>query len=101
MLSRLQNKRKATGMSQNDLSRKLEVSVMHISNMENGRCGASLRMALDVSKQIGYNIDPTGKVQTIFSDLMHLPVDHVIKILRHFPEVEFDTENLFVEVERS
>lgn len=94
MRKNLVNRRKQQGYTQEALADQVGCAKMHISNIENGKSGASFKMAIDLCNAINYQIDPTGKLQTAFDGVMMLPVTQVIQMAKSF-NVPFDTENLF------
>ncbi len=93
MLKRLQERRKQL-MTQAELAARLGVQVVTISRIETAWCGVSFDLAIRISNEIGYDIDPTGVVSEAFKDIMDSSLSAVIHAAKTF-NVAFDPDNLF------
>lgn len=94
MRKALIQRRKQLGYTQRDLAQMVGCTFVNISQVENGKSGASLDMAIKLSRALGYAIDPTGRISTAFDFVGALNVKQARQMADAFG-VPFDTENLF------
>lgn len=98
MRTKLVLARKNKGLTQDQVAEQIGVTKSFVSYIENGRMNPSLKVAFDIAKLYGIEIDPTGKIFKAFSfgRLSILPIKdlyHVSSVLG----VEFDSNEIFKE----
>lgn len=90
----LSKRRKQQGYTQRDLAQIVGCTFVMISQIENGKSGVSLSLALKIAQALNYRLDPTGQIQTAFDHVMNLTVKQAAQMAKSF-NVEFDSEKLF------
>ncbi len=79
--------------TQQDVADQVGCTLHAINRIENGH-SVSVRMALQISAAIGYQIDPSGRIQAGFERMGNVSIVSVKHAAQVF-EIEFDPENLF------
>jgi len=103
---KIRNKRKKIRLSQAELAERVDLSVQHISNIENARTKVGLEKLVDISNALGVGVDELLCESVINSRVVY--DNEIFAILEKFSDVEIRMvpdllryyENLISKVEK-
>lgn len=92
--SRIKHARKCKGISQVELADKLDISVSHMSNIENGKINVGLDIFMDITESLGIsadwllgiNTDPAASIPDqviqLFADCTYPEIQTLLNVAR-------------------